>query len=225
MNNFKAARLLIGSGANVNSRISNSLNPLSLAEGNARDSLSGMLLKNGARVILWPWFDRVSFGGRFIFNSDDMFLGINLGLSDKKYNLWTSLGYDIRPKSIRILQPAKGDNFFQFWERRHLISFSLDKAFPLQGKNKHVKTGLVAGFQEAMTFGSYRGSALSPEIRMVFSPRIGAYLQYNYLRFRLSYSYMDLQLTDMSKNWFSISIELLFNRKKGRLIQNSISGI
>jgi ankyrin repeat protein len=220
-NDFKTSRLLISSGADVNSRISNSLNPLSLAVVNGHDSLTAMLKNNNARVALWPWFSRVSFGGRFTFNRDDMFTGINLGLSDRKYNLWTSLGYAFRPKAIQVLEPAKGNSYFQYWERRHLISFSLDKAFLLSGKKSNFHGGMVAGFEESMTFGSYRGSSLIPETRMVFSPRVGAVLQYGFLRFRVNYAFADLHLSEMSKNWYTLSVELLFNRKKGNLKQNS----
>jgi hypothetical protein len=224
-NNFVAARLLIGSGANVNSRISNSLNPLALAEENGHDSLSAMLRNNGARVILWPWFNQVTFGGRYAFNADDMLVAINLGLSDKKYNLWTSLGYEFRPKSIRILEPAMGDNYYQYWETRQLIYFSLDKAFLFPKKNVTTKGGFVAGFQESMTFGSYRGSNQGPEPQLLFSPHAGVVFQYKYLRMRLNYEYMDLHLSEQSKNWYSFSMDLLINRKKGRVKYNSVSGM
>jgi ankyrin repeat protein len=223
-NNFAVARLLIESGANVNTRISASLNPLALADENGYDSLYTMLRNNGAKIILWPWFNQVSFGGSFAFTSEDMQTGVHLGYSDIKYNLWTSIGYEFRPKAIRILEPAKGDNYYQYWERRHFISFSLDKAFLFPRKNSKVKGGLAAGFQESMTFGSYRGSGSGPETQLVFSPHAGAVLQYQRLRMRFNYEFMDLHLMDMSKNWCSISVELLFNRKKGKLKYNSISG-
>jgi ankyrin repeat protein len=222
---YAAARLLIGSGAQVNSRISSSLNPLSLAEEGGRDSIAAMLINNGARVILWPWFNQVTFGGRLTFNGDDLFTGINFGFSDKKYNLWTSLGYDIRPKSIRVLEPSKGNNYFQYWERRHFISVSLDKAFLFPKKSRRFKGGFIAGLQESLTFGSYRGSNSGPEYRMIFIPRAGAVVQGKLLRFRLNYEFRDLQLKDISSNWCSFSIELLFNRKKGGLNQNSITGM
>jgi ankyrin repeat protein len=220
-NNFEASRLLIGAGADVNSRVSNSLNPLTIARENHFDSLAVMLQNNGAKVILWPWFNQVTFGGLFTFSGDDMFTGASLGLSDRKYNLWASLGYKIRPKSIRILDPAEGNNYYQYWERRHLVSGSLDKAF-LFGKGQF---GLVAGFEEAVTFASYHGSGLHPRADFIFSPHVGAVYQSGYLRFRLNYAYMDLNLAKMSNNWCSLSLELLINRKKGSLRQTQVSGI
>jgi uncharacterized protein len=223
--NFAAARILIASGADVNARISNSLNPLTLAEGNKDDSLSGMLKNNGAHGILFPWFNQATFGGHFTFNGDDMFTGLNLGLSDRKYNVWISLKYEVRPKTIRVLEPAQGNNYFQYWERRHVISFTLDKAFLLKKKHGKIQSGLVAGFSEAMTFSGYRGSSLGSPPRMLIIPHAGMVFQTSSLRFRLNYAYMDLHLIGTGRSWCSISIELLFNRKKGNFKESSISAL
>jgi len=224
-NNFEASRLLIGAGADVNSQIDNSLNPLTIARENHNDSLALMLQNNGAKLILWPWFNQVTFGGLFTFSGDDMFTGASLGLSDRKYNLWASLGYRIRPKSIRVLDPAEGNNYYQYWERRHLVSGSLDKAFILKSKSGKGQFGLVAGIEEVITFASYHGSGLHPRTDFIFSPHVGAVYQSGHLRFRLNYAYMDLNLANMSNNWCSLSLELLINRKKGTLRQTSVSGI
>jgi ankyrin repeat protein len=222
-NNYEASRLLIGAGADVNSRISNSLNPLTIARENHFDSLAVMLQNNGAKVILWPWFNQVTIGGLFTFSGDDMFTGASLGLSDKKYNLWASLGYQFRPKSIRILEPAEGNNYYQYWERRHLISGSLDKAFVLKNKSGKVQYGLVAGFEEVITFASYHGSGLHPRTDFIFSPHVGAVYQAGNWRFRLNYVYLDLNQTNMSNHWCSFSLEVLLNRKKGTLRKTSVT--
>jgi len=223
-NNFAVSRLLIGSGANVNNRISATLNPLDLAEINNQDSIYMMLRNNGARKILWPWFNQVSIGGKFAFNRDDMLAGVFVGLSDRKYDLWVSLSYELRPKYIRVVIPDKGDNYFQYWEHRHLVSFTLDKAFLFPKKSSRVKGGFVAGFQESMTFGNYRGSYRGPVTGLILSPRVGGVFQYNRLRFRLDYQFLDLSLHDMSKSWFSFSAGVMFERKH-RLKQNSITGL
>lgn len=224
-NNYEAARLLIGAGADVNSPVSNSLNPLTIARENHSDSLAVMLENNGARVILWPWFDQVTLGGLFTFTGDDMFTGVNIGFSDRKYNLWVSLGYKIRPKFIRVLVPVEENNYYQYWERRQIVSGTLDKAFIIKSKNARRQFGLVAGFEGAVTFASYQGSGLHPRTKYLFSPHAGAVFQSGKLRFRVNYAYMDLHLADMSNNWCSLSVELLFNRKKGTLRQTQVSGI
>jgi ankyrin repeat protein len=224
-NNFEASRLLIASGADVNSPVSNSLNPLTIARENHSDSLAVMLQNNGGKVILWPWFNQATFGGLFTLSGDDMFTGINLGVSDRKYNLWVSAGYRIRPKVIRVLEPDEGNNYYQFWEQRHLVSGSLDKAFMFRSKGGNGQFGLVAGFEEVMTFAGYKGSGLHPRMDFVFSPHAGIVYQAGKLRFRINYAYMDLDLARMSNHWCSFSLELLMNRKKGTLSQTPLPGI
>jgi ankyrin repeat protein len=224
-NNYEAARLLIGAGADVNSPISNSLNPLTIAHENHFDSLALMLQNNGAKYIVWPWFNQTTVGGIFEFNGDDMFTGINLGLSDKKYNLWVSLGYKIRPKYIRVLVPAEANNFYQYHELRQIISGTLDKAFFLKNKSAGPKVGLVAGIEGVVTFASYQGSGIHPRTDYIFSPHAGAVYQAGKLRLRLNYAFMDLNLAKMSDHWCSFSIELLIDRKKGTLRQTPVTGI
>jgi len=225
MGNFEAARLLLGSGAQVNSQITNSLNPLTLARENGYDSLAAMLRNNGAKVLLCPWFDKITVGGQVTFNGDDIFTGLRIGMSDRKYNLWTSLVYDIRPKTARVMETSKGNNYFQYWERRHLVSVSLDKSFWLWNGKKDFKTGLVAGFEESMTFGSYRGSALSPDIRLLFSPRAGMAFQWGQFRVRMNYAFKNLHLREVDRSWFSLSAEFLLNRKTGFANQFSVTGL
>jgi hypothetical protein len=144
-------------------------------------------------------------------------------LSDKKYNLWVSMGYQIRPKSIRILEPAEGNSYYQYWERRHLVSGSMDKAFMLKNKNGKLHYGLVAGFDEFITFAGYRGSGLHPRADLIFSPHAGAIFQPGNLRFSIQYAYMDLDQKNMSSNWCTLSLELLLNRKKGTLRQTAVN--
>ncbi len=223
--NYEAARLLIGAGADVNSPVSNSLNPLTIARENHFDSLAVMLQNNGAKIILWPWFYQATLGGVFMFNGTDMFTGVDVGLSDKKYNLWVSFGYKIRPKSIRVLVPAEENNFYQYRELRQIVSGSLDKAFFLKSKNPKVQMGLVAGIEGAVTFAGYQGSGLHPRAEYLFSPHAGAVYQSGKLRFRIDYAYMDLHLAEMGGHWCSLSMELLINRKKGTLRQTPVTGI
>ncbi len=223
--NFEATRLLISSGAQVNSQIGNALNPLTLARENGYDSLATMLRNNGAKVLVWPWFDKFTVGGQVTFNGDDIFTGLRIGMSDRKYNLWTSMVYDMRPKTARVLEASKGNNYFQYWERRHLVSVSMDKAFWLWNGKNEFKTGFAAGFEESMTFGSYQGSALSPDIRWLFSPRAGVVLQWGQFRVRMNYAFRNLQLLEVDRNWLSLSAEFLLNRKSEFVNLFSVAGL
>jgi len=215
LNYFEAARMLIGYGADVNSRISNSLNPMTLAQENNSDSLVKMLGNQEARAVRWPYFNRITVGSHVSLNARDVMLGFNLGFSDKKYNLWTSLGYGFRPNYIRVMEQQDELKFYQYWEKRHMVTFTVDKGFFLKAGNGEFKAGAFGGIKEVLTFGGYRGSASSPDMRLVLSPRIGAVLEYNFVRLKLNYEFMYLRLKDYSRHWCGFTVEYLFNRKKG----------
>ena len=215
LNYYKAARVLIGYGADVNSRISNSLNPLALAQENKSDSLVKMLGNQEAREIRRPYFNRFSMGSQVSINARDVIVGFNLGFSDKKYNLWTSLGYGFRPNYIRVLEQQDESDFYQYWEKRHMISLTAEKGFFLPASNSQFKAGVFGGVKEVLTFGGYRGSSESPEIRLVHSPRIGAVVEYKSVRVKLNYEFMNLRLKDYGSHWCGFTLEVLFNRKKG----------
>jgi hypothetical protein len=224
-NNFPAARLLISSGADVNSRIGNSLNPLTLATAAGYDSLAFMLRNNQARSIRWPWFNRYTLGGRVLFNGDDLFTGFTAGMADRKYNLSVSLGYAFRPGAVRVLEPAMGGNYYQYWERRSLYSFSIDKSFLFrEGKNGY-RAGLIAGISGIMTYARYRGTSLRPEIQYLASPGLGLILRNRYMRVHLDYTWLNLHLKEVSSSHYNFGIEILINRRKGNMRFQSIDGI
>ncbi len=222
LNNYAAARLLIGYGADVNSRISRSLNPLTIALENKSDSLAGMLERQGATPILKPYFNQFTAGTQVRLNSDDLHLGFSLGVSDKKYNLMMSLGYGVRAKAIRVLEQTSETEYYQFWEKRHLISLSVEKAFYMPLKIASVRPGVFAGFSEVLTFGGYRGSEKNPDVRLVMNPKIGGIFDYRFLRLKIDYELMHLHLTDIKRGWFNFSLEFLFNRNRGTIRTPSI---
>lgn len=221
-NNYAAARLLIGYGADVNSRISGALNPLTLALENKSDSLVRMLKNQHAKVLLRPFFNLVTVGTHFVSNRDDMRLGFSFGLSDRKYNLMTGIGYGFRLKAIQVLDQTTETEFYQFWERRHFISLSAEKAIYLPTGITAFKTGVFAGFSEVLTFGGYRGSGENPAVRLVFNPRIGGIFETGFLRLKVSYEYMNLQLREIDRGWFNVSLEFLFNRNRGNIKMPSL---
>jgi hypothetical protein len=224
-NNFAAARTLISAGAEVNTRIGNSMNPLTLAIEEGYDSLAAMLRNNQATAIRWPWFNRYTIGGRVVFNSDELFTGFTTGISDQKYNLSVSLGYAFRPGAIRVLEPAGGGNYYQYWERRSLYSLSADKAFLFrEGKNGY-RAGLTAGISGIMTYGRYRGTSLRPEVQYLVSPAAGFILRNSYLRMHLEYGWMNLHQKEMSGSHCNFGVEFLINRKRGNIQSKPVTGL
>jgi hypothetical protein len=198
----------------VNSTITNKLNPLTLALNNRNDALVTMLKNNDAKAIQHLSLDLWSFGTRYTFNREDSQLGFIVGLSDRRYNLMTSLGFGFRPKTIRILEEADQNLFYQYWEKRRYVSVSIDKAFLLNTGGTAFTSGVFAGFSEVLTFGSYKGSEEKPVTKLIINPRIGVIGEFGALRLKLSYEFMNLRLENYDKGWFNIALELLLSRKK-----------
>jgi ankyrin repeat protein len=216
-NNYNAARLLIGYGADVNSRINGSLSPLGLALENKNDSLARMLKNQDARTLLGPRFNQYFTGAYWRFNGDDSHLGFNFGMSDHKYNLMASISYGFRLSAIQVLEQTEKTVFYQYWEKRHFIALTAEKAVYLPTQLKHFKTGVFGGFSEVVTFGGYRGSSENPDLRLLFNPRIGAIMEYGFIRVKFSYEFLDLHLREINTQWFSLSLEFLFNKSRGKI--------
>lgn len=219
LNDYAAAKLLTGYGADVNSRINNSLNPLSIAVENKNDSLISMLVNQEAKEIVRPAFNCLTFGTRFLLNPDDNHLDVSFGFYDPKYDLMANLGFGFRPKAARVLEQYSDTTFFQYWERRYFISFNLDKAFYLPLKSTSFRMGGFGGASEVLTFGGYRGSKQNPDVMLHTGVRIGGILEYDFLRLKMYYEYMNLQLAEIRNGWIGVSLEVKFcnNRKKIRI--------
>jgi ankyrin repeat protein len=217
LNRFSTARQLIGYGAAVNTRISPSLNPLTLARENKNDSLEAMLINQGARPILLPYFNQFVLGTCYRWNTDDQHLGFSFGISDQKYNLMADFGYGFRTKSIQVLEATSEGEYHQYWEGRHFVSISLEKAFYIPATIGSLKPGFFLGFSEVLTFGGYRGSGNAPDVRLLFNPKIGGILDFRFLRCKFDYAFMNQHLTDVKREWLTFSLEFLFRRNRGNI--------
>jgi ankyrin repeat protein len=214
MGNYNASRMLIGYGADVNSTVNRSVNVMNLAQ-NARNESLITLLKNHEAVGLHrPGFNRFSFGSGYSFNKDDSRLDFSLGMDEQKYRLMTRIGFGFRPKAIQVLVQENENEYYQFWEKRSCFYLSLEKAFFVQHFGKSFSTGAFAGLGGMLTFGSYKGSSRNPDTRMRINPKIGCLFEYDFVRLKFSYEYLNLKLEEYPDKWFNISLEFLINRQK-----------
>ena len=157
LNNYKAVLLLTGYGADVNSRINRTLNPLAIASENKNDSILRLLKNQGAETIRRPNFNKAVIGAGYSFNPDDSRAGIQFGYSDSRFHWMPTLGYGFRPGSIRVLEAVDQVTYYQYHESRHYISLSLDKAFLLQSFGSNLRVAAYCGLSGVLTFGMYKG--------------------------------------------------------------------
>jgi len=214
---YAITETLINEGANVNHRINNSLNILELAKESDDEEIIELLEVEGARPNRMPNFTKMTLGWGLNFNADDFMTGLNFGLCDHKYNIGLNSSFCFRPSAVRILKEESPDILYQFWERRFCFSIGLDKKFPII-QNNNILSGPVVSIDGIYTFGSYRGSELTPESRFIIQPGGGWFIGNNLLTARLMYNYFDLGIPEMSKG--RISLDIAFNislRKKSML--------
>jgi len=212
-NNYQAAKILIANGADVNIRINRSLNPLTLAYSQKNDSLKTLLMNHEAEPLKRLYFSHFVFGPEITINNDDAHLGINFGLTESRYHFMPSVGYALRPKSIRILDVQDSLTSYQFRETRHFITLNLDKAFFIRNFRSGISTAAFAGIGGSVTFGSYKGSEKKPDTEVLFNPRIGCMAGNDVWRVKMCLEYLDPGLKTYDAYWLSLSLEVLFGSK------------
>jgi ankyrin repeat protein len=212
-NNYSAAKILIANGADVNTRINRSLNPLTLAYSQKSDSLKYLLMNHEAEQLKRLYFSHFVFGPEITFNNDDSHIGVNFGLSESRYHFMPSMGYALRPKSVKVLDVQDSMTSYQYRETRHFITLNLDKAFFIRNFKSGISTAAFAGIGGSITFGSYKGSEKKPDTKLLFNPRIGCMAGNDIWRVKICYEYLDLGLKTYDTSWLSLSLEVLIGRK------------
>ncbi len=215
-NDLEMTRFLVSKGARVNRKISFSQNLLELARENRNDSIIGFLRQYNARKILWPGFNQFIAGTDLNWNSDDLLTGIHIGISDWKYQIDLFAEYKFRPSAIPVLIKYGDNLYYQLKEKRGAYAFGADKRIQVIRSGSSINYGIMLGFKETITFGSYRGSAEKPDTRFLTVPRAGLYMNYRYLNAKLYYEYMNLDLYRVSNNRFNFSFYFNIYWRKNR---------
>ena len=208
--NRDIVEFLIQHGADVNSEINVNKNVLDLARETKDQELISMLKENGARSNRYPGLNYVSGGLEMNFNFDDFMLGPGLGLVDSKYGLMLYSKLLIRPSAIRVLESDGETRSYQFWERRFMLTCSLDKMIKIATVDK-ADIGIYTGAGVGYSWGSFRGSERKPVPKAVFMPGGGLYLRRDFFSVDLTYHYTKLDIYDISPHRMSLSIRFYIN--------------
>ena len=218
-----ATTLLASAGADMNQRISFSQNPLTLAVEKKNDSIVSFLRGNRSRFNYWPCFNKYGFGTEMNWNANDYGWNFFVAASEKKYNLNVSGGWGFRPSAIRVLESESESVDYQYWERRGNLFLSLDKSvFFIHGRNG-LQAGLYGGLKGIYTYGSYRGAGEKPNDDLIAVPGLGITLEGKSIRLAAGYEYLNLNLYKINPHRVSVSVSILWNRKKNYFKPNFIN--
>jgi hypothetical protein len=172
-----------------------------------------VLKKNGCRSYYWPIFDKLSVGYGLDLNFTDMMFGFTLGLRESRYNLLFSVSYFSRYWAKRVWIDYGSDIYFQFWERRSLLSFGLDKRIKFSG-NGNKQSGLLVGLKESYTYGHYRGCEIQPASQWKMIPDLGVYTEGNAGGISFTLEYIDFGIEKVFPVRMNMNAYLYFGFRK-----------
>ncbi|MBL7112744.1 MAG: ankyrin repeat domain-containing protein [Bacteroidales bacterium] len=216
------AELLIDNGADVNATHAGTENVIDIAKEEEDDEIIEMLKQKGARRNFFPNLSAVTGGFDINFNTDDVMIGPGFGIIDNKYGLELFSQFLIRPVRIRVLEEEGDELAWQFWERRFLLSASLNKNFKLFNTGK-AQIGLSPGVGVGYTWGSFRGSDRHPQPRTFFMPNAGIYYQAEGFVYNFSYQYADKKVIDISPHHFNLSFRFIIDVRNEKYRKKEIS--
>jgi len=214
---IEAVNLLIGNETGQHSICRGKDNLLDLAKKFNHKNMIGILKQHGVRGTVAPNLDIYSIGTSFNLNFNDFMVGVNAGIQDTKYNIRAHMGYYTRPLAKRILLQDNEDTYFQFWEKRSLVSVGFEKLFSIKSFKNNRFLAITIGMDGIFTYGrNYRGSIREPDKKFKISPTLGLIWGMDYLQLVAKYSRLDLDTFKVSPHRAIIGVQYIFDRRKKR---------
>jgi hypothetical protein len=113
-----------------------------------------------------------------------------------------------------VLEYKNDSAQFQYWERRGNLILSIDKSvFFIHGR-KDFQAGVYGGLKGVYTYGSYRGSGIKPDDRILAALGAGLCLEGRFYRVSAGYEYLELDLAKISPHRFNVSVGFFWNRNR-----------
>jgi len=214
---IEAVNLLIRNETGQHSVYKGKDNLLDLAKKFNHKNMVGILKQHGFQGTIAPNLDIYSIGTGFNLNFNDFMVGINAGIQDTKYNILANLGYYTRPFAKRILLQDSEDTYFQFWEKRSLVSAGFEKLFLIKSFKNNRFFAITIGMDGIFTYGrNYRGSIREPDKKFKISPTLGLIWGMDYLQLVAKYSHLDLDTFKVSPHRAIIGVQYIFDKRKRR---------
>lgn len=182
-------------------------NPYSANRLNNRKEVKTWLKEHNFKSKFNPGISTIFIGGDLTFSTDDFFMGFRAGVLERNTNISAEFDYSFRPAQKRILWKDSDQEYYQFWEKRNMLSITLSKIKPFF----RIKTSFLIGGYLAVSgtysFGpEYRGTEIKAESFFKVSPIAGIYGESKNLYFRLNYEYLNTGLLEASPHWINFGV-------------------
>lgn len=193
--------LLLTQQAKVNPETNWKSQPLTLAMLNRHRSLQKQLKEAGAKIPNKLFINKLSITTNMLFNTQDFFTGIDIGLHEQRFGSALYFGYQVRPFRKRIHVQKSEHTYYQFREWRSMFHLSFEQRIKNIDSYRFPQ-GFYIGVKEAFTFGNYTGTLQEVENKFLTIPFIGYYLSIDWFTMKLHYEYMDLNISHSSPHFF-----------------------
>lgn len=160
--------------------------------------------QNGFKSYGFPVIQCLHSGYTISFNNKDMLWGLGLGIFESHYGFNIGLNFQTRLWANRILIDDGNDIYYQFWERRSLWGFYLQKR-ALLNTSRNKKLYLNIGGSAYITYGKYRGVDERPDSYSLLAPSLELMLKGLYFTWALSVEYFKYQEVDAFPIHFKFS--------------------
>jgi ankyrin repeat protein len=214
--NYSLTEKLFDLGVTLNQEKGRQMDLLDIAMKARDKEMAELLLANGIKPLKRPNFSKIALGPGVNLNFTDLMTGFNAGILDTKYNTGIYGGFFFRPSANRVLSFLNADTTYQYWERRYYFHVGLEKRISLSDNERGFQTGPMIGLTEVLTYGSYRGSNLKPDVRFITVPKAGWYYSGNNFLFQINYEYMNLKTPEIKSGRINISAfyTIMTNKRK-----------
>jgi ankyrin repeat protein len=140
----------------------------------------------------------------FPFNLSDRYFNLDFGIVDQRYKLDFYIGYGNRFKRKSILIPEGDSVFYQYRERRNILSIGVNRRFyPL---NQVPNLYLFTGGEGQLHFGNYAGSNRNLEQNFFLTAQMGIAYRYKQIGAQLEYIFANWKIYRSSPHWVSLGV-------------------
>ena len=185
-------------------------NPWLLAKSRNHAIVARSLRKAGIKTIKHPHISAINVKIDNSFSSEDYFLGGSLGIHDIFTGCYLNFGYQARIGHTPVLVKEREHLFYQYYEKRHLLYFTLERKFKFNPYSSSPK-GLILGLRQVYNMGKYRGTTRKVHREWMTSPTAGLFLQKDFFCLILDYQYLDFGLEGLSPHRINLSFSFDFN--------------
>ncbi len=197
--------------------------PLVVARDNGKNKFYKFWSENNNSKGPGPAFTSLKIAVGLKFCAHDLYTGFDLSFIDPLYKLRLKAAFDFKPWTSRVLVKESDNIYYQYRDKRYVISAGIGKEFILADNIFRGKSSIIIDLNLGyMIAEPYKGTYESYDNRLLFIPRLSYERTFNDISIALAYEYMKTGLYKAGPNWIKISAAYNFRFKKSKSVVKKI---